>query len=120
MNLALDYKQSKAFDCSTCDSGMQKIRNCGNKQGESKSPMIVNDTMYRTCPRSLTFNKDAEIFLVSLYFDCKENKCWPTGKSSIDQTAYLQELFNFLDSISDDFREKENKKMESDMKKNSK
>ena len=117
MDLALDYEQSRKLMCNHCDVGLQKLRNCGNRFGQSKSPIKVNQTIYRVCPRSLTFNKNAEQYVVSLYFDCRENKSWPFNGSLIEQTAYCKEIFDLLDSVVGDYREAQNKKMEKDMKK---
>ena len=118
MDLALDYKQSRAFMCPSCDSGMQRLRNCGGLQESSRAPMKVNGRIYRVCPRSLTFNKDSENFLVGLYFDCKENKTWPFQGSILNQTAYCKEAFDLLDGIAADYREREQKRLDNEMKKN--
>jgi len=119
MDLALDYNKSKAFNCSNCDKGLQSLRNCGGIY-KKKSLIDVNGTIYRECPRSLAFNSYSEEFIVSLYFDCKENRVWPHGGSMNDQTSYCVELFNFLDSIVNVYREREHKKQMKESKTNSK
>lgn len=119
MDLALDYKQSRVFDCATCDSGMQRLRNCGGQYGASKSPMLVNNRVYRSCPRSLTFPHSALQFCAGLYFDAKENKTWPFPGGPTKQTAYCKELFDFLDGIASEFRQKEHDKQMAEMKKSS-
>lgn len=118
MDLALDYKKSRAFDCSTCDSGMQRLRNCGGQYGEkSKTPMVVNDRVYRKCPRSMAFGREMEQYLVNLYFDCRENKVMPTSHPLMHQTAYCIDLFNFLDSLVNDYKRREHEKQMKEMKK---
>lgn len=117
MDLALDSKQSKVLDCSTCDPSKMKIRNCENKYGQSKSPLIVNDTLYRACPRSVVADDWETGYLVSLYFDCKENKTIPFGQSLLDMTSFCKEAFDLMDGIVYKFRERMQKKHEEEMKK---
>jgi len=119
MDLALDREKSKAFNCSTCDKGLQSLRNCGGIY-RKKALIDVNGTIYRECPRSLAFNTYSEEYIMSLYFDCKENKVWPHSGSMNDQTAYCTELFNFLDGIVNNYRERQHQKQMREMKTNSK
>ncbi len=49
--------------------------------------------------------------MASMYFDCRENHRLPFGQSMLDNTAYCQELFDFLDSIVSKYRMKEDKKV---------
>ena len=120
MDLALDFKQSKAFDCSSCDSGMQRLRNCGGQYKKSGVPMIVNENLYRQCPRSLAFGKERQQYLVSMFFDCRETKSYPAEGSYLTQTAYTKELFDFLDGMVSDHKSRDHEKQMREMNKNSK
>ena len=118
MDLSLDYKQANKLSCQNCDLGLQKLRNCG---GRYKRPAIikVNGDIYRECPRSLTFNRHYESLVVSLYYDCRENKIWPYGKSMMQQTAYCKDLFEYLDGVVSDFKMREHDEQMAQMKKGS-
>lgn len=117
MDLTLDSKQSKALSCQTCDPAKMKIRNCNNAFGKSQSPILVNGNVYRQCPRSFVA-QDWELgYLVSLYFECRENKTTPLGGNLMDTTAFCKELFDQMDSIVADYRDREQKKMEEKMEK---
>ena len=72
--------------------------------------MIVNGQKYDKCPRSLTFNLHIESYMASMYFECRENNRLPFGQSMLENTAYCKELFDFLDSIVNQYRAKEEEK----------
>lgn len=117
MDLSLDSKQSRALSCHTCDPQKMKIRNCNNAYGKSQSPILVNGQIYRQCPRSIVAN-DYEIgYLVSLYFECRENKTAPYGNSLVNTTAFCKEAFDIMDSIVADYREREQRKVDEQHKK---
>lgn len=120
MDLTLDHKQSRALDCSSCDPAKMKIRNCNGAYGKSLSPILVNNNVYRVCPRSIVANDWELGYLISLYFDCKENKTYPFGNSLADTTAFCRNTFELLDSIVGDFQERERKKQDEQMKKDAK
>lgn len=120
MGFALDFKQARALSCSTCDSQKMKLRNCNNEFGKSASPILLNGSIYRQCPRSIVVNEFELGYLVNLYFDCKERKTFPNAQSLLNVTAFCLNAFNFMDGIVDDFKEKENAKMKEEMKKKSK
>jgi len=81
--------------------------------------MIVNGTLYKTCPRSLCFDKTQEEYIAGLYFDCSDKKSWPYGISMVDQTSFLSDIFNFIEEIVNTYRRKQDEKMEQDLKKKS-
>jgi hypothetical protein len=118
MDLSLDHKQAKALNCSQCDPAKMRLRNCNGAFGEkSQSPILVNGSVYRICPRSIVA-QDWELgYLISLYFDCRENKTTPFGGGLLETTAFCKEVFDLMDSIVSEFRERENKKMQEQMKK---
>jgi len=117
MDLALDYKQSKALSCSHCDLTKMHLRNCQGKREKSNSPILVNGTVYFQCPRSMVADAWELGYIVSLYFDCKENKTYPFGNSLMQTTAFCSELFTILDRIVNDYKIREQKKQEDEMKK---
>lgn len=97
---------------------MQVLRNCGGRH--NKAIIKVNQKVYRECPRALCFGRKEEEYLVSLYFDCRENKTWPYGASLARQTSYTKYLFDFLDGIVGEFRERQHKEFEQQAKKQEK
>ena len=107
MDLALDWEKSATLKCETCDAGLQKLRNCNGKGG----PAIIqlNKELYKQCPRALSFNKQESSYLVSLYFDCRENNILPMPGSFINQTSFCKELFDYLDIIVFDYRARKQK-----------
>ncbi|MCH9664412.1 MAG: hypothetical protein K0U41_01010 [Gammaproteobacteria bacterium] len=117
MDLVLDSDQARVLDCSRCDPDKMFIRNCNNAFGKSKSPILVNGTVYRQCPRALVANDYEAGYLVSLYFKCKENNTYPYGISPTSMTAFCSNLFDFLDGMVGEFRRKQEKKMEAKQKK---
>lgn len=118
MDLALDNKQAKSLDCNSCDYKTQRLRNCGGNY--SKAIIKVNESVYRECPRSITFNNNSASFLISLYFDCRENKFLPFEGSLASQTAYLKDAFDFMDGIVNTYKERIQNEHEREMKKMSK
>lgn len=120
MDLALDSKQSRALDCSHCDLLKMRLRNCQNKYGKSRSPILVNGNVYFECPRSSVVDQWDLGYLVSLYFDCKENNTYPFGNSLLNVTAFCKNVFDIMDSIVNDYRERENKKMQDSINKDMK
>jgi len=113
MDLSLDYKQAKALDCQTCDPGKMRLRNCNGAYGEtSKSPILVNGNVYRSCPRALVAQDWNLGYLVSLYFECRENKVNPFGQTLVSTTAFCKNVFDQMDSIVSNYREREHKKLE--------
>jgi hypothetical protein len=111
MDLALDSKQSRVLDCSSCDPNKQKLRNCAGKFGKSASPIIVNGQVYHQCPRSMVMNEFELGYMVSLYFDCRENKTYPYGASILEQTAFCKNLFDVMDERVQAYRVRENDRM---------
>lgn len=93
---------------------MQTIRNCGGKGSPAK--LFLNHNFYLRCPRA-TFleNYDAR-FLVSIYFDCKGMNMYPHPGGPLEQTGFTIELFNFLDGIVAESRDKNEKAQESKAK----
>ena len=111
MDLSLDHKQAEALQCSTCDPSKMRLRNCNGAYGEkSQSPMVVNGTVYRSCPRAIAAQDWQVGYLVSLYFECKENKVVPGGSSLMDSTAFCKEVFDQMGSIVSEYRIREQKK----------
>ncbi len=102
--MVLDNEKSRTFDCSTCDYNLQLNRNCSNYYTPTK--IILNDNLYEQCPRSMIFNHRDDRFLVDLYFECKENKCYPNQGTIVDQTAYVKDLFDYIDGIVNKYRAK--------------
>lgn len=117
MDLSLDNKQNKALDCSTCDPQKMKLRNCNGAYGEkSQSPMLVNGNVYRSCPRAMVAGNWEVGYLISLYFECRENKVSPFGTSLATTTAFVKQTFDQMDTMVYDFRERERIKHEEKMK----
>ena len=117
MDLSLDHKQSKALSCHTCDPQKMRLRNCNNAYGKSQSPILVNGNVYRQCPRSMVANDWELGHLVSLYFECRENKTTPSGGSVLKTTAFCKSAFEIMDAAVSDYREREAKKQEEEHKK---
>lgn len=118
MDLTLDSKQSKALDCQTCDPMKMKIRNCNGAYGEkSQSPILVNGNVYFSCPRAMVA-QDWELgYLVSLFFECRENKVSPYGGTLANTTSFCKEVFSVMDEAVAKYREREQKKIEEQQKK---
>lgn len=116
MGFALDYKQSRALSCSDCDSRLMKLRNCNNNFGKSGSPILLNGNVYNQCPRSIVVNEWELGFLINLFFDCKESKKYPHSETLLGTTAFCLNVFNFMDLIVNNFKEKENAKAKEKMK----
>lgn len=116
MDLALDHKQSEALSCNHCDFAKMRLRNCRNQFGKSKSPILVNGHVYFECPRSIVANDYGIGYLTSLYFDCRENKTYPYGNTILSLTAFCSNVFDIMDSIVNDYKQRENKKTEDKMK----
>ena len=102
--MVLDPDKARTYDCSNCDYNLQINRNCCNYYNPAK--IVLNDTLYSQCPRSVIFNKREERYLVDLYFECKENKCYPSPGTIVDQTAYTTDLFDFIDGIVNKYKAK--------------
>jgi hypothetical protein len=109
--MVLDNEKARTFDCQNCDYNLQFNRNCCNYYEPAK--IILNDKLYPQCPRSITFNYREDRFLVDLYFECKENKCYPSPGTIIDQTAYVRDYFDFIDGIVNKYRAKKLQEQES-------
>lgn len=117
MDLTLDYKQSRALDCSSCDPQKMRIRNCKNQWDKSKSPILVNGNVYRSCPRAVVADSWEVGYLVSLYYECRDAKTSPFGGTLMNTTSFCKEAFDLMDSITADYRERERKKQEEEHKK---
>lgn len=113
--MVLDSDKARTYDCPSCDYNLQYKRNCSNYYEETT--IVLNDNIYKQCPRSILFNQREYRYLVDLYFDCKDNKRWPYPGSSINQTAFTQELFDFIDGIVNTYRSKKQKEQEAQLKK---
>jgi hypothetical protein len=113
--MVLDSEHARTFDCSNCDYNLQFNRNCSNYY----TPTIIrlNDEIYRQCPRSLISNQRELRYLVDLYFDCRNNTRLPYNASFMDQTAFAQELFDYIDGIVNTYRNKKQKEQEAQFKK---
>ena len=46
-------------------------------------------------------------YLVNLYIDCKEMNCYPYPGGPLEQTAFTVELFNFLDGVVAETRQRQ-------------
>lgn len=113
--MVLDNDKARTYNCSICDYNLQINRNCSNYYKETI--IKLNDEIYRQCPRSLIFNKKEEKFLVDLYFECKENKTYPSPGSIADQTAFTKDLFDYIDEIVNIYRIKKDKEHQENLKK---
>lgn len=102
--MVLDNNKANTFNCQECDYNLQFNRNCCNHY--ENTTIILNDKLYTQCPRSIIFNHREDRFLVDLYFECKENKCYPSPGTIMDQTAYVRDLFDFIDGIVNKYRAK--------------
>lgn len=116
--MVLDSEKARTYDCQNCDYNLQINRNCSNFYSPSK--MVLNDHLYSQCPRSIIFNHREETFLVDLYFECKENKCYPQVGTIMDQTAYVKDLFDFIDGIVNKYRNKKHQEQLAKTKPNNK
>lgn len=102
VDMVLDPEKGRTFNCESCDYNLQINRNC---QNQYKSTIIkLNDNIYKQCPRSLLLNCREEKYLVDMYFDCKHNKIYPFPGSSFQQTAFTQDLFDFIDGIVNNYQ----------------
>jgi hypothetical protein len=113
--MVLDSEKARTYDCENCDIALQVNRNCSNHH--SPTTIKLNDSIYRQCPRSLIFNQREYRYLVDLYFDCKENKRYPYPGSAVQQTAFTQDLFDYMDGIVNIYRNKKQKESEASLKK---
>jgi hypothetical protein len=114
--MVLDSTKARTYDCETCDISLQFKRNCSNHY--EKTNIVLNDNLYSQCPRSIIFNQRELRYLVDVYFDCKENKKYPYSGSLMQQTAFTQELFDYIDGIVNTYRNKKQKEQEAQLKKN--
>lgn len=115
MDLSLDFENGRKFDCLNCDRGLQKLRNCANQFNPKK--IFLNGSIYNQCPRSLTFNQNSLSYIVSLYFNCRRDGVWPNGPSLSGETAFTKELFEFCDERVSEYRIRQEKEREKEIKK---
>lgn len=113
--MVLDHEKARTYDCQTCDYNLQIKRNCTNYY--EPQTMVLNDEKYTQCPRSLLFNQRELRYIVDLYFECKDNKTWPYPGSSLDQTAFTHDVFDYIDGIVNTYRNKKQKEQEAQLKK---
>ena len=90
--------------CVVTKKNLQIKRNCCGYY--EKANNMLNGNLYPSCPRSVIFNQRESRYLVDLYFECKENKCYPAPGTIYDQTAYTCDLFDFIDVIVNKYRAK--------------
>jgi hypothetical protein len=100
--MVLDNEKARTFNCNECDYNLQIRRNCGNHY--EKVNIILNQNLYNQCPRSITTNHKDLRYLVDLYFECRENKNYPIPGSIYNQTAFVTDLFDFIDDIVNNYR----------------
>jgi hypothetical protein len=117
MDVSLDNTKARSFNCSTCDSGLAKLRNCSGAGSAGKN--IINGNLYRRCPKALWMEAKEARFLVELYMDCRESGNLPYPGSLVEQTHFTKEVFSILDNIVGEFRQKQNEKQMAEMKKRS-
>ena len=113
--MVLDSEKARTFDCNTCDYNLQIKRNCSNYYESTN--IVLNDQLYKQCPRSLLTNQRELRYLVDLYFECKQNKTWPYPGSSINQTAFTHEFFDYIDSIVNIYHNKKAAEQAAEIKK---
>lgn len=58
---------------------------------------ILNNQVYTRCPRAIYLESTEARYLVNVYFSCLKSKTFPYPGSSVEQTAFTVELFDFLD-----------------------
>jgi hypothetical protein len=100
--MVLENKKARTFDCQECDYNLQIQRNCNNQYSPAK--IILNQNLYTQCPKSIISNNRELRYLVDTYFECRENKNYPIPGSIYNQTAFTVELFDFLDDIVNNYR----------------
>lgn len=114
MDMSLDYKKARTFDCSACNVGLAKLRNCDGTHPPAKN--VVNSNLYSQCPKNLWIQNRESRMMVELYMDCRESKILPFPGSLAQQTQFTKELFIFLDNIVAEWKSKQQKKEDDKMK----
>ena len=69
MDLQLDHRKGSTFNCSDCNPGLMKVRNCTGDGERGKN--LVNGNLYPRCPRAISFDSTQAEFLVSLYSEAR-------------------------------------------------
>lgn len=114
--MVLDNEKARTFNCQECDYQLQFKRNCGGKY--EKSTIILNQEAYEQCPRSIITNQRELRYLVDMYFECRENKNYPIAGSIYNQTAFTVELFDFIDDIVNNYKNRKHQEQQALIKKN--
>lgn len=84
---------------------MQVLRNCSGTGTPAK--LFLNGNFYTRCPRATFLENTAARHLVSLYFDCKQMNMYPGPGSPLEQTGFTIELFNYLDGVVHETRQRQ-------------
>lgn len=116
--MVLDSDKARTFNCKECDYNLQLNRNCNNQYHPTN--IILNQTLYNQCPRSITMNNKELRYLVDLYFECRDNKNYPIEGSIHNQTAFTVELFDFIDDIVNNYRNRKHQEQLNQAKQSSK
>jgi hypothetical protein len=80
------------------------MRNCTGSGSPAK--VFLNHQLYRRCPRAIFLENLEARYLVGLYFECRETRTYPAPGGPSEQTAFTMELFDFLDGIVGETRQK--------------
>ncbi len=86
---------------------MQTLRNCSGTGTPAK--IELNHNFYNRCPKAIYLENVEARALVNMYFDCKNMNMYPYPGGPMTQTAFTIELFNFLDNVVAESRQKNEK-----------
>lgn len=82
------------------------MRNCSGEGRPSK--IILNNQLYARCPMATYLENPDARYYVNLYFDCRKLNTLPAEGGPLAQTAFVMELFDYLDGIVAETQERNN------------
>jgi len=116
--MVLESIKARTFNCQECDYNLQIQRNCNNAYSPTK--IILNQNLYAQCPKSIITDQRELRYLVDTYFECRENKNYPIPGSIYNQTAFTVELFDFLDDIVNNYRNRKHQEQQNQINQSNK
>lgn len=73
------------------------LRNCNGKGSPAK--IVVNNQLYRRCPRAIYWENYWARYIVGVYLECRNSGTYPAPGGIQEQTQFTAEVFEFLDNI---------------------
>lgn len=115
MDLMLDHKKGRAFNCEVCSAPMQKLRNCSGRGTPGKN--LINGKVYARCPRATLLDSPAERYFVALFFESREHHVYPFSGGYAEQSSYFADVFSHLDDLRSKYMEKQHNEQTAKMDK---